>query len=505
VLSGSHENMATLENTLMLRVSEFVTSMNEVTASSTDVTSRVENNISNFRDITARVVGDLGQLALQFDAHGRELGQAIALIERSNTRSEQFVSDRRNQIEQLVGTLDGRTQDMEERLTRFTGLLEESLQAAAIRARDVARLVSESSADGVRVITEQYARVRETAEEERRRTSDAMQSVFAQATGETADIFSGATERFTEVVSGMKQMAAEMRNELESTRTELRRGIFDLPQETAESAAQMRRVIVDQIQALAELNRIVARHGRDLDAAEPRRAMREEPALALAGARSDLPAARVEAPPPPRPTVPPRLEPIPRPSAPRPEPSFAPSAPSAPPPPAAPPRRADATPSAPIPPPTELTRGWLTELLSRASRDEEEQPEFTREPQRGGPEERTPRHSIESLDSLSVDIARMIDHEAAADLWERYKRGERNVFTRQLYTMQGQNTFEEIRRKYRTDREFRQTVDRYIGEFEQLLDEVSRDDRSQTVARTYLNSETGKVYTMLAHAAGKFD
>ena len=99
----------------------------------------------------------------------------------------------------------------------------------------------------------------------------------------------------------------------------------------------------------------------------------------------------------------------------------------------------------------------------------------------------------------------MIDHEAAADLWERYKRGERNVFTRQLYTMQGQNTFEEIRRKYRTDREFRQTVDRYIGEFEQLLDEVSRDDRSQTVARTYLNSETGKVYTLLAHAAGKFD
>ena len=32
VLSGSHENMSALENTLMLRVSEFVTAMNEVTA-----------------------------------------------------------------------------------------------------------------------------------------------------------------------------------------------------------------------------------------------------------------------------------------------------------------------------------------------------------------------------------------------------------------------------------------------------------------------------------------
>ena len=153
--------------------------------------------------------------------------------------------------------------------------------------------------------------------------------------------------------------------------------------------------------------------------------------------------------------------------------------------------------------------GWLSDLLSRASREEAEPEregarETAREPLRG-PEERTPRHSIESLDSLSVDIARMIDHDAAADLWDRYKRGERNVFTRRLYTLQGQQAFDEIRKKYRSDREFKQTVDRYIGEFERLLEEVARDDRGQVVARTYLTSETGKVYTMLAHAAGRFD
>lgn len=158
-------------------------------------------------------------------------------------------------------------------------------------------------------------------------------------------------------------------------------------------------------------------------------------------------------------------------------------------------------------------RGWLSDLLNRASREEPEAPrdygrETPRDPLRDiprAPEERTPRHSIELLDLLSVDIARMIDHDAAADLWDRYKRGERNVFTRRLYTLQGQQAFDEIRKKYRSDREFKLTVDRYIGEFERLLDEVSRDDRGQVVARTYLTSETGKVYTMLAHAAGRFD
>jgi hypothetical protein len=148
--------------------------------------------------------------------------------------------------------------------------------------------------------------------------------------------------------------------------------------------------------------------------------------------------------------------------------------------------------------------GWLTDLLQRASREEGETPaEASREPARN--DERTARHSIESLDSLSVDIARMIDHDAAAELWDKYKRGERNVFTRRLYTLQGQKAFDEIRKKYRADREFKQTVDRYIAEFERLLDEVSRDDRGQVVARTYLTSETGKVYTMLAHAAGRFE
>ena len=149
--------------------------------------------------------------------------------------------------------------------------------------------------------------------------------------------------------------------------------------------------------------------------------------------------------------------------------------------------------------------GWLSDLLTRASQQDAEpaRGEAAREPAAEGP--RGERHTIESLNSLAVDIARMIDHDAAAELWDRYKRGERNVFTRKLYTMQGQRAFDEIRRKYRGDREFMQTVDRYIAEFERLLDEVSRDDRGQVVARTYLTSETGKVYTMLAHAAGRFD
>src|SRR4029079_18442699 len=94
------------------------------------------------------------------------------------------------------------------------------------------------------------------------------------------------TQRFNETLQGMRQMAAEMQRELEATRNELRRGILELPQETAESASQMRRVSVDQLEALAELNRIVAPHRRGLAAAEPQPQRRApEPAYATAGGR----------------------------------------------------------------------------------------------------------------------------------------------------------------------------------------------------------------------------
>ena len=110
---------------------------------------------------------------------------------------------------------------------------------------------------------------------------------------------------------------------------------------------------------------------------------------------------------------------------------------------------------------------------------------------------------MESLNSLSVDIARAIDHEASIELWNRYRGGERDVFTRRLYTLKGQQTFDEIRRKYQTEAEFRAAVDRYCDDFEKLLKDVSRNDRDNIMAQTYLTSDTGKVYTMLAHASGR--
>jgi hypothetical protein len=289
-------------------------------------------------------------------------------------------------------------------------------------------------------------------------------------------MFKSSADKFASMVASMKSMAAEMHDELETTRGELRRGVLEMPQEAAESTAQMRKVIVDQIEALAELNRIVARHGRGMDVVATSRGSQreEEPMLATAGGRNE--------------------------QAPRPAPRGRDSSASSLPPPdlgMPAPRRTEAPSVSPAAPADQGRDGWLSDLLNRA--------DTTGDREAPAPRGRAPQQAITGnpLESLSLDIGRLMDRNLAAEMWDRYQRGESKAFTKRLYTPAGQKAFDEVGRKYRGDRAFKQTVDRYITEFERLLDDVARDERGPAILRSHLTSETGLVYTMLAHAAGR--
>jgi hypothetical protein len=424
-----------------------------------------------FNTKTSKALDDLGSLSAEFETHGKILVEATARVEQSNRSATSSVEERKSALESLVTTIDLRTTDFDQRLTRFTSLLDESLAAAEERARDIARVVAETAGAGSAAINRQFEAVRATAEEERRLTSESMSEICKKASQEAESMLRQSADRFAALVQSMKQMSAEMHSELEATRGELRRGVLEMPQEAAESTAQMRKVIVDQIEALAELNRIVARHGHGFDVVSSGSSQREEePVMAAAASRSAAtarPAARMR-------------DNGSASNLPTPDLGIQ----SA--------RRTDQ----PAKPPgaDDEGDGWLSDLLNRADTGSGDIP-------RGRPA--PPAAPVNPLDSLSLDIGRLMDRKLVGEMWDRYQRGERKAFTKRLYTPGGQKAFDEVARKYRTDRTFKQTADRYIAEFERLLDEVARDEREPSVISDHLTSETGLVYTLLAHAAGR--
>ncbi len=266
--------------------------------------------------------------------------------------------------------------------------------------------------------------------------------------------------------------SAAIRAELEETRSELKRGVMDMPEEAKQSTAQMRKAVSEQINALKELSEIVQKSGRLTDVGEGR--------AARASARASVAVA----------AQPQRSEPV---ASPQPQ-TTAPAAPAA-----APAIRGSLDVRGNTAQARPAGNGWVSDLLRRASSDEAPAEPKANTPEAAG---RSPGQVVESLNSLSIDIT-AIDHEASVELWQRYRAGERNVFTRRLYTLKGQQTFDEIKRKYQADSEFRRAVDRYMDDFERLLEDVTRNDRDNVMTQNYLTSDTGKVYTMLAHASNR--
>ncbi|MGA8171697.1 MAG: hypothetical protein WB816_12825, partial [Methylocystis sp.] len=137
--------------------------------------------------------------------------------------------------------------------------------------------------------------------------------------------------------------------------------------------------------------------------------------------------------------------------------------------------------------------GWLSNLLERASHE-------------GPTPPAPPPQTSGALENLTLDIARMVDTAAVAELWGRYRRGEREgLFTRRLYTAQGRQTLDEVRRRFASDPDFRATIEHYLRNFEELLAETTRGDRDGRQTLDLLTGDAGKVYTMLGHAAGRFE
>ena len=106
---------------------------------------------------------------------------------------------------------------------------------------------------------------------------------------------------------------------------------------------------------------------------------------------------------------------------------------------------------------------------------------------------------------MTVDLDRALEEDPPVELVRRYLNGERNLFARRLVQNKQDEMRERIHSKYEGDQEFKHNADRYLSQFEELLSSAREEDRENILAETYLSSDTGKVYLLIAKALGRVD
>lgn len=103
----------------------------------------------------------------------------------------------------------------------------------------------------------------------------------------------------------------------------------------------------------------------------------------------------------------------------------------------------------------------------------------------------------EGLNSLSLDLHRLLDRDATEAEWRKFYRGDRGFFARRLVA---RSEAKQIAALYRDGDDFRRFVDLYLNEFDSLMLNVERSDQEGMLSAVFLSADVGKLYLLLCEA-----
>jgi len=465
--------------------SETLSRVSEAAIGGADATTSMLDRQSSRLEVVAQTaLSKADGLTERYEAQRDAIAEAALALETERNRLDASFEKHRNLIEGTSGDLAARTVEIDQAVARLSHELTHSMETAASRAKDLGNTfatevstitraandaansvgdASRSASDGLEAATATFGNAAKQTTEAalaaagslERAASEIETAISAHSIAaanklderivglrsemeKTAGTAETTGKRLGAAMFGIGGAAKEAGRALHTASEDLEKRMTELPEEAAEGAQALQRVLEDQVSALASIAEIVVRHARNLDRSGSQRTFVAPAAVAPAVAPLDGASRSREA-----------------------------------------------------------TTWGISDLLAAAGH-----PEKSTSKPGDGELHRRSLHIIESLQSIAIDLDRALEQSPPADLWRRYQAGERNVFARRLYNLQGRELYDQIAQKYAAEREFRENADKFMGQFEQLLTEAADRDREGILADTYLTSDTGKVYLLLAQATG---
>lgn len=431
---------------------------------------QLNQSVKNIQYCSGDLISEIADIDGKFNATAQSFYNNVGEVRKNLAQSSNVLTENVEHLRNISNNTIGQMEAMGRHFTEHSALLEQA-SGMLDDSQNSFTTTIENRQKALHVLSNGLAAKSDEVAEVIRHYSDTLIATMQdtqqrskqsaiEMQQELAALVEKASTKFEKATEEIRKNANEVRSEISSVSSDINNSIQTLPVQTRQSTKVMREAIADQISALKELTGLLNHSSSMSDVSQ---------AMEFPG---DVFAYRKTERTPEKDTV---------------APSFIDTVGN---------RK------------EKKHSSWVSELLARASRDDKEETDSavatkTRTMAKTTESESALSDSmIESLNTLSMDIVRAINHNAIVELWSHYHRDQRNISTQRLYTMSGQKTYEKIKDKYMQNRDFRRSVSQYITDFERLLREIQESDGKDAV-RDYLISDTGKVYTMLAHISGR--
>ncbi|WP_455478310.1 hypothetical protein V3565_06290 [Bartonella sp. B10] len=410
--------------------------------------SAVQNIDGQFSQAASNFFHNTNQVAESLSASGQALSNNVEVLQGLSQNTFEKISCITSNFGEHVKTLSDTIHILEQSENTLNVTLEEKQNTLSMLSN---ALVSKSEEINqmIRHYEDILSLAFERTDENTRNSTHSLQLSLNQLINEASERFSGAAE-------DIRRSADEIRSELTKIGNDINDRVQELPEKTKETTQVIRSALNEQITALKDLANVTKENGRD---------------------------SKIN-----------KLMPT----------FFTPSIPN----------KDDSvfpeTTKKIIPPKPILRQEqskkkqntWVSSLLKGVSCEEELYEEANNSLDLSLVQTKS-RPANVSINSLATDILQSINQNALIELWSHYQREKINIVTERLYTLDGREIFETVKKKYISDIDFKRSVNQYIADFEKLLRDVSRNSKDMRSVRKYLISDTGKVYTMLAHASGR--
>jgi len=482
VLDTATTNLAELESSVGRHTSTYAQTVMEAVSDTHEAGRMMNDHVSELRSTITQLAEELQTIKTTLADQTAGFSGAARELSDAGLVTVSTLEEGRTAMEALVSGFTVRADDIDAKLKTFSVNLTDTVSQTEDRIAISQRAMEETVRASAETLTDNLKNVAEAASGESEKVTARLRETQVSLASELQAAIRDANDHFADSAQSMRETAAEIGKELEAARNEIKRSVIELPEETRASAAAMRRVVAEQIEALNELNSIVrsqpASHDLSNSRAHSGNVVRPAtPATPTAGTPTagSTPAASNAKPAaaPPAKTARAAVGPGPQ------RKSIGDSL-------AAKPAPAGSTTAA-----KSESDGWLRDLLRNASANQLASA--------------ADASSGISLTGMSLEINRAFDVPVLTEAWKRYRMGEQGAFSRRIYTLSGQGTYDDVRKRIRREPEFADAANTFMVEFEVTLNEVTGGADGINRSLELLVSDQGRVYTMLSHASSRLD